>query len=189
MTDNEIFVLVGKTMSGKTTLIKNTKNDLDANFIISFTTRPKRENEEHKVDYYFINDSLAKSYIDANKVIAHRVYKPHKELSNDVWHYGLFLYDFTLTNDKKILVTDPKGLLEIKDKFKNVTTIYLNITEDEQMKRISKRGSNLLNEQKRRILDDNKEFKENLKNWDYELDASKNEEDLKKELIQIVNGE
>ena len=31
-------------------------------------------------------------------------------------------------------------------------------------------------------------FKEHLKDWDYELDASKNEEDLKKELIQIVNG-
>lgn len=188
MTDNEIFVLVGKTMSGKTTLVKNTKDDLNADFIISFTTRPKRENEEHKVDYYFIDDSLAKSYIDAKRVVAHRVYKPHEELSNDLWHYGLFLYDFTLTKGKKMLITDPKGLLEIKDKFKNVTTIYLNITEDEQMKRISERGSDLLAEQKRRILDDNKEFKEHLKEWDYELDASKNEEDLKKELIQIVNG-
>ena len=100
----------------------------------------------------------------------------------------MFLYDFTIPQGNKILITDPKGLLEIKDKFKNVTTIYLNITEDEQMKRISERGSDLLEEQKRRILDDNKQFKENLKDWDYELDALKNEEDLKKELIQIVNN-
>lgn len=188
MTSNEIFILVGKTMSGKTTLIKNVKDQLDAEFIISFTTRPKRKNEKHKVDYHFISDSLAKSYVDANRVIAHRVYKPHEDVSDNVWHYGLFLYDFTLSNGKKILITDPKGLLEIKEKFKNVTTIYLNITEEEQMKRISKRGSDLLEEQKRRILDDNKEFKEHLKNWDYELDASKNEEELKKELIQIVNN-
>ena len=188
MSENQIFVIVGKTMSGKTTLIKNVKDDIDADFIISFTTRPKRENEENKVDYHFINNSLAKSYVDANKVVAHRVYKPHEKLSNDVWHYGLFLYDFTIPQGNKILITDPKGLLEIKDKFKNVTIIYLNITEDEQMKRISERGSDLLEEQKRRILDDNKQFKENLKDWDYELDASKNEEDLKKELIQIVNN-
>lgn len=188
MTNNEIFVLVGKTMSGKTTLIKNVKDQLDAKFIISFTTRPKRKNEKDKVDYHFISDSHAKFYIDTNKVVAHRVYKPHEDVSDDVWHYGLFLYDFTLSNDNKILITDPKGLLEIKNKFKNVTTIYLNITEDEQMRRISERGSDLLEEQKRRILDDNKEFKEHLKNWDYELDASKNKEELKKELIQIVNS-
>lgn len=188
MTSNEIFILVGKTMSGKTTLIKNTKDQLDVEFIISFTTRPKRKNEKHKVDYHFISDSLAKSYIDANKVIAHRVYKPHEDVSDDVWHYGLFLYDLMLPKDNRILITDPKGLLEIKDKFKDVTTIYLNITEEEQMKRISERGSDLLEEQKRRILDDNKEFKEHLKNWDYELDASKDKEELKKELIQIVNN-
>ena len=189
MPNNKIFVLVGKTMSGKTTLIKNTKNQLNAKFIISFTTRPKRENEEDKVDYHFIDESLVKSYINTNKVIAHRVYKPHEEFGDDVWHYGLFLYDFEPPDCNKILITDPKGLLEIKNKFKNVITIYLNIKEEEQMRRISERGPVLLEEQKRRILDDNKEFKENLKYWDYELDASKSEEELKKELIQIVNNE
>lgn len=49
-----IFILIGPSASGKTTLIKKSKNELNFGVIISTTTRNPRIGEKNGVDYYFV---------------------------------------------------------------------------------------------------------------------------------------
>lgn len=187
MTSNEIFILVGKTMSGKTTLIKNVVDKIDADFVISFTTRPKRENEINGIDYYFLSNDKAEDCILTGKTIAERAYIPHSSVGQNYWYYGLFLSDLIIGKNKKLIIADPLVIQEIKQNFKNVKVIYLDISKEEQEKRLKSRGEKLNDEQIRRMLDDDMKFKRSLTTWDYRLDATKSLEDLQKELVSIVN--
>ena len=51
-----LFVIIGRSCSGKTTTLLQTMNRLrDLNECVSFTTRKKRYDEIDGVHYYFIN--------------------------------------------------------------------------------------------------------------------------------------
>ena len=59
----KILTIIGKSASGKDTILKELKNlvaEVDIfnkfNFVIKNTTRPKRDNEVDGVDYHFITD-------------------------------------------------------------------------------------------------------------------------------------
>lgn len=49
-----IFILIGPSASGKTTLIKKSKDALNYGVIISTTTRKSRTGEKDGIDYYFV---------------------------------------------------------------------------------------------------------------------------------------
>lgn len=187
MENKIIYALVGKTLSGKSTLIKNVVDKINADFVISFTSRPQRHNEVNGVDYYFFTKEEAEEIILSGKVIALRAYTPHSSLNDDCWYYGLPLIDLLSGENKKLVITDPLGIQAIKKYFKNVRVIYLDISKEEQEKRLKSRGEKLNDEQIRRMLDDDIEFKHRLKTWDYRLDATKSLDDLQKELVSIVN--
>lgn len=56
MSKIKVIALIGEAGSGKDLLLKCTCSKYtDYNSIISCTTRPKRENEEHGKDYFFIS--------------------------------------------------------------------------------------------------------------------------------------
>lgn len=51
-----IICIVGPSGCGKTTLAKFIEKELGIKTMVSYTTRPKRENEIDGVDHYFVND-------------------------------------------------------------------------------------------------------------------------------------
>ena len=51
-----LFVIAAPSGAGKTTLVKAlTTRNPELRFSISYTTRPKRRNEAHGVDYLFVD--------------------------------------------------------------------------------------------------------------------------------------
>ncbi|MCC7232191.1 MAG: guanylate kinase [Bacteroidia bacterium] len=65
-----LLLFCGPSGSGKTTIVRHlltVRNDLA--FSVSATTRPKRENEIHGKDYYFISVDEFKKKIDAGEFI------------------------------------------------------------------------------------------------------------------------
>ena len=56
MSSAKLFVIAAPSGAGKTTLVKAlTTRNPDLRFSISYTTRPKRRNEAHGVDYLFVD--------------------------------------------------------------------------------------------------------------------------------------
>ena len=52
-----IIAIVGASGSGKTTLSKLLENQMGILSIVSYTTRPKREDETNGVEHWFVNES------------------------------------------------------------------------------------------------------------------------------------
>lgn len=81
----KIFCLMGKSSSGKDTIFKQLIEDKSLNLspVISYTTRPIRHNENHGVEYYFINEKMLEKYIQTGKLIEKREYNT----INGKWTY------------------------------------------------------------------------------------------------------
>lgn len=92
-----IYIIIGKSLSGKTTLsnrvINNRSNAVTQ--LVTTTTRPKREEETGK-EYHFINQTE----YNPEKAIAPRVYKVANQ-KEDYWTY------FLSTDELKAFEEDP----------------------------------------------------------------------------------
>jgi len=81
----KIFCIMGKSGSGKDTILKELVEDqaLDLKPVISYTTRPIRYNEQHGIEYNFIDESMLEKYREAGKIIERRDYNT----INGIWSY------------------------------------------------------------------------------------------------------
>lgn len=100
----KIFCLMGKSSSGKDTIFKQLIDDTELNLspVISYTTRPIRHNENHGVEYYFIDEVMLEQYNNAGKLIEKREY----ETINGKWTY-------CTVDDGQIDLQQPKSYLLI----------------------------------------------------------------------------
>ncbi|MBC8016802.1 MAG: guanylate kinase [Sporomusaceae bacterium] len=81
----KIYCLIGKSSSGKDTIFKALAEDKDLNLkpVVSYTTRPIRQNEHHGTEYYFITEEQLREYKEAGSIIEQRDY----ETINGIWSY------------------------------------------------------------------------------------------------------
>ena len=187
MKEKQIFVIIGKTLSGKTTLIESIRDKMNAEFIISFTSRPMRDGEINGLDYHFVDYQEALSAILNGKVIAPREYQPDATQGLFPWYYGIYLEHIEKSDkDKVVIITDTEGLIDVRYYFDNVTAIYLELSKEEQSKRFNSRQEDLTYEQIRRIKDDDIQFTPAVA--DYIIDASKSKAQIKKEVLKLING-
>lgn len=163
-----INVIMGKTLSGKSTTVELLKK-INIPTLITTTTRPKREHEKNKVDYIFINDADYQKELNLNNVIAPRKFKV---INNQTWYYFLskttLLSSIANSETKNVaLVIDPVGYFELKDYFENeiknqklkqikIKGWYLDISLKERMSRYlsSTRQNENPQEVLRRLYDD-----------------------------------
>ena len=81
----KLFVIMGKSASGKDTLYK----DIVARFrgtlntVVTYTTRPMREGEEEGREYHFISEERMRVMEAAGKVIESRCY----QTVHGPWYY------------------------------------------------------------------------------------------------------
>jgi len=171
-----LIVLLGKTCSGKTTLVDSMKPDLKK--IVTYTTRPKRPNEVDSIDYHFISVEKFKEMEASGKFIETASYNASfgkcyygsskKSLINAVWD---------ASNDY-VIILNPYGYKALEKSGLEFISIYLNVSEDELFKRALARGDDT-KEIKRRLKTDNFDFK-NIENevdiilTDNSLEESKN---------------
>lgn len=81
----KIFCIIGKSSSGKDTIFKELikEKELDLKPVISYTTRPIRQNEKQGIEYHFITEDIVKQYEETGKIIEKREYKT----INGTWYY------------------------------------------------------------------------------------------------------
>ena len=154
-----ITVIVGKSCSGKDTIVKKLISLHKFNRIITYSTRPKRKGEKDGIDYHFITKEDFKQKIDEGFFAEWKSYVTVE----GVWYYGTALEDLENAEDNTLVILTPDGFREIKDKLGDkVTSIYICANNSTIKKRLESRGDNT-NEAKRRLEHDNEDFK-NIEN-------------------------
>lgn len=173
MKDNICFILAGKTLSGKTTLLKYLDEKKGIKRFITTTTRPPRPGEVNGVDYFFISDERFNSLMEKDLIVAPNFYQPAEETGNSIWSYGL---DANLLKNKgrTLVVTEIKGIIDLQDYFgkKNVYVIYLDVSREKQLERSQLRNEKFTEEKMRRILADDEAFDNIFQYADLVLNAN-----------------
>src|SRR5690554_4397368 len=109
----KIYCLMGKSSSGKDTILKILKEDNKLNLkpVIPYTTRPKRSNEENGRDYYFIDEETLKKFELAGKIIEKRKYNT----ARGIWYYcTIDDGQIDLSTGNYLLITTLEAYLNLK---------------------------------------------------------------------------
>lgn len=176
-----LLILIGKTLSGKTTIVNNLVNN-HGNHIVQLrtsTTRPKRPEEDPKAYHFIDDDYIAKHQDD---VIAPRTYHVIQGNHQNTWTYFLDqieLQTFIQGDPIKMAITilDFPGAVELNQYIikhhlpLNVQAVYLDIPLDIRLKRAvnTERNQDDVKETLRRLYyDEFKDFKK-LDNLDATL--------------------
>lgn len=156
---NKIFVIIGKTASGKNTVEKDLLNIFSGRIkcIIPYTTRPMRDGETEGDEYHFV-----KSFDNVENIIERRSY-------NTV--YGKFEYatvddGVNLKDSSYININTLEGLKRIKQYFgeDNVVPVYIDadtkVRTQRYLKRSGTHDKQTIAEIKRRMRDEDTEYTE-----------------------------
>ena len=158
-----IIVLVGKTASGKTTVANELCKNHGYKRIITYTTRPMRDNEVQDVDYHFISDEQFNKMIENNEFTEYKRYNT----AHGVWSYGSVITSKQeLSDDCYVIILTPQGLRDLSKKTSRYIAFYLNVNLKSQLERLKKRGDE---EQQiiKRLINDAKDFENVLDIVDY----------------------
>ena len=120
-----IIVLVGKTASGKTTVANELCKNHGYKRIITYTTRPMRENEVQDVDYHFISDEQFNKMVKNNEFTEYKRYNT----AHGVWSYGsVITSEQELSDDCYVIILTPQGLRDLSKKMPRYIAFYLNVS-------------------------------------------------------------
>ena len=159
-----IIVLVGKTASGKTTVANELCNKHHGyKRIITYTTRPMRENETQDVDYHFISDEQFNKMVENNEFTEYKRYNT----AHGVWSYGsVVTLEQELSDNCYVIILTPQGLRDLSKRMSRYIAFYLNVSFKSQLERLKKRGDE---EQQiiKRLKNDAKDFENVLDIVDY----------------------
>lgn len=149
----KIFVLMGYTSSGKSTITEEVSRQLNIPILVTHTSRPKREGESDNA-YHFVNNQFFDDNMD--NFLEQRKYQVY---DGSIWKYGLHKDELT-NKPYSLLVIDRKGYETLcgtigKDK---LTSIFIHVNHKDLRQRHSLRGDNT-DEFNRRLADDIERFK------------------------------
>ena len=163
----KIICLIGKSGSGKDTIIQKLRADLKIPIAISFTSRPMRTGEIQDLTYHFVSDS----YFEDNKekFIEQRLYKViNKDKTKAIWRYGLTEESFEEGNN--LVIVDVNGYKALKKFFgeQNVLPFFIHCSDATRLNRLIGRGDmNNPLEVTRRLEADERDFKEFIESHNY----------------------
>ena len=147
-----VIAVMGKSGSGKDTFVKEAlRREPSLHNLVSYTTRPIRENEINGVDYHFISEDDFIEQINSNKMLEYNIFNQ--------WYYGTSIEDFS-TEKVNIGVFNPQGVRDlIKNDNVNVTVLYLTTNDKIRLIRQLNREDNPnVDEIIRRYSTDKKDF-------------------------------
>ena len=186
------IIITAPSGAGKTTLKKMLLEQYDIyEFVISCTTRSRRENEIEGVDYYYISKEEFERKIHNNDFIEYEeVYKGN--------YYGTLyseLYRIKNNNHIPLFDVDVKGALNLKELLKedNIKSIFIspeNITELKE--RLIERNTDSLADIENRV--NRAEFEMSQRdNFDYVVYNLKNKQDEAfnnlKDILNKINNQ
>ena len=148
-----MVILLGKTATGKDTIINKLVNEHGFKKLITYTTRPARKGEENGITYHFISEDNFKQKIKDDFFAEWKTY----DTEFGTWYYGTALEDLQNADDKTVIILTPDGLKDIKDRVHNIFSIYIFADNNTIVNRLIRRGDNP-NEANRRLQHDNDDF-------------------------------
>ena len=151
-----MIILLGKSASGKDTVVNNLIHNYGYEKIITWTTRPMRPGEKQDLTYHFTDDE------DFEEKIEEGFFAEWKKYNSvfGTWYYGTAVQDITNNPNNKIIILTPSGYEDIKEYINDeeILSVYLDSSLRTLYKRLKFRGDNP-KEIKRRLLHDIKDFK------------------------------
>lgn len=147
----EYIAIASPSGGGKTELVKMLVADKsfgDYVKIITHTTRPKRYDEEHGKDYYFVSDDAFDKLVAQGNFIEYSTIYQYK--------YGISQKSIEhaekRAKDGVVIIVDIKGAEKIKEFFPDITTVFI-LPPDEKVlaKRLQKRGTETPENLKKRL--------------------------------------
>lgn len=148
-----LYLLIGNSGSGKTTIAEAIKRDFGLSILKSYTTRDKRNADDE--DHIYIRD---KEYEEIQDKVATRI-------SND----GKYCATKSQCDESDIYVIDFDGYFELKDKYSNkkVITIYIDISPETSFNRMISRGDDIESAVNRVETDGKNNTKDRISLCDY----------------------
>lgn len=138
-----MIVLVGESASGKSSIEKFLVDNYEYKKVVSYTTRPPRDNEINGVDYHFIS---VEEFLKLKEEGFFAETAKYRE-----WYYGTAKEDCT---DDKIAVLTPHGLRQIsKVDGINVTSFYICVPRRDRLIKILQRGDSIEESYRRNLSD------------------------------------
>lgn len=131
-----LYILMGKSSSGKDTIFKELINDkeLDINTIVTYTTRPVREGEADGVEYNFVSREDMERMESSGKVIERRTYNT----IYGEWDYFTVddgLYD--ICRKDYLIIGTLESFEKIRDYYGHdkVVPLYIEVEDGERLSR------------------------------------------------------
>ena len=152
-----LLILVGKTASGKDTIVKElAKNGW--NKVVTYTTRPIREGEKEGIAYHYISEEEFKEKIDSGFFLEHKKYNTEY----GTWYYGSPKEELlsVKSDENKVIILTPDGYRDFIKEALGIQyrCIYIYSNSKTIQRRLKRRGDSPL-EAKRRLDNDNIDFK------------------------------
>ena len=165
----KLFIVLGKSASGKDTLYKDIVGRFGDRLgvVVPYTTRPKRQGETEGVEYHFITEGQMSRMKRDGKVIESRCY----QTVYGPWYY-LTVDDgqIDLSKRSSILIVTPAAYEKLRDYFgaEHVIPLYIETDDGVRLERALKReraqAKPKSEEMCRRFLADAKDFSEEVLN-------------------------
>lgn len=178
MAVGNLFVIAAPSGTGKTTLVKAVVDSLSRITVsISHTTRPKRPNEMHGINYYFVDDRAF------DKMIAHHDFLEYAHIFDYRYGTSKKMVGETLAKGiDVILEIDWQGQQQIKRLFPHCISIFILPPSMEDLReRLVKRNQDHAEIIKERLVDV-KETVSHIHEFDYMVvndDFSQASQDLR----------
>jgi guanylate kinase len=127
---SKIFMLMGKSASGKDTVYQKLMKIRELNFkkVLMYTTRPVRKSETDGVEYHFVSKETLMELSKQNKIIEYREY----DTIQGRWYY--FTADdgkINLDKDDYLMIGTLEAYVKLKEYFGNgkVIPLYLEVED------------------------------------------------------------
>lgn len=185
---NKLFIICGKSGSGKSTIESEIHKLGLANRVISTTTRKKRSYEQDHIDYHFISELVFKTYLSQEQYAEWSTYTTVDGKA----YYGTNKNDIKLNEGNQICVVNPWGMRQLINNIgkENVVTIYIDRNDRDRvissLKRDNSEFIKVLEEVTRRFKGDDIDFYKIQDEVDYVIDNNGDIEESIDQFIKIM---
>lgn len=149
-----MLIVLGKTASGKDTIVKELVSKHGFKKVVTYTTRPMRKKEISDVTYHYIPEQ---EFLEKTQEGFFAEYKAYKT-EEGIWYYGSAIQDYTNADEKCVIILTPNGLKDILKLKIEFSSIYVYANNSTIKERLAKRGDRK-EEAERRLKQDNIDFK------------------------------
>lgn len=166
-----MLILLGKTCSGKDTIVESLCKSCGFKKLITYTTRPMRDGEIQDVTYHFISEMDFKQKIAGGFFAEWKAY----EVVEGNWYYGMAYEDLVQAEDNTVVILTPKGYKDIYTYIRNseaslcLCACYIEVSEKVLWDRLNNRKDNPV-EARRRMCNDRKDFSKIKSTCDFMVD-------------------